>query len=534
MVRCWTLWVLGLCLFSQSLTAKEKAGEWILTIDSPRNWETVAKSLRGRAKFIRFLGRSQRYALVSAPKPLTFFWGLLPPHLLAVQPNFLYATLDQVDPQVSQSWALYNQGQSISHWGTGLSGVDIHADGAWKSTTGSKRVTVAILDSGINRLHEDLQKNIWSHPIESEANQKDDDGNGWSDDTWGWNFVHQNNDPMDDNGHGSFCAGIIGADWENGKGSKGINQFVSLLSVKILDSLGLGSTATAIEGIDYAVRNGAHIINMSWGGVRFDPALYEVIRKATQKGVLFVAAAGNSGVNNDERENAIYPASFELPGLISVAAYDPRGERATFSNYGKKRVHLGAPGIEIFGTDLNGYGFRSGTSFAAPHVSGTAALLKALWPAMTGLELKNRILKTTNPLHPYEMNYSQTGGMVHAENAIRSFYPEKPKPPSKWRKVPIHWETPHPYLANSELRLKIHEPGASRVRVHFKKMDVEKKHDVVTLRDLTGRKIIDYSGLEEDSMSAEAFGDELQLEFISDYNRQAYGVDIDYYEAAFE
>jgi hypothetical protein len=249
---------------------------------------------------------------------------------------------------------------------------------------------------------------------------------------------------------------------------------------------------------------------------------------------LFVAAAGNSGVNNDERENAIYPASFELPGLISVAAYDPRGERATFSNYGKKRVQLGAPGIEIFGTDLNGYGFRSGTSFAAPHVSGTAALLKALWPAMTGLELENRILKTTNPLHPYEMNYSQTGGMVHAENAIRSFYPEKPKPPSQWRKVPIHWETPHPYLANSELRLKIHEPGASRVRVHFKKMDVEKKHDVVTLRDLNGRKIIDYSGLEEDSMSAEAFGDELQLEFISDYNRQAYGVDIDYYEAAFE
>ncbi|NBX77480.1 MAG: subtilase [Proteobacteria bacterium] len=483
---------------------------------------------------IRFLGRSQRYALVTAPKPLTFFWGILPPHLLAIQPNFYYATLDQVDPQLGQSWALYNQGQSISNWGTGLSGVDIHADGAWKSTTGSKKVRVAILDSGINRSHEDLQKNIATNPNEIEANQKDDDGNGWTDDEWGWNFVHQNNYPMDDNGHGSFCAGIIGADWENGKGSKGINQFVSLLSVKILDSLGLGSTATAIEGIDYAVRNGAQIINMSWGGVRFDPALYEVIRKATQKGILFVAAAGNSGVNNDDRENAIYPASFDLPGLIAVAAYDPRGERAAFSNYGKNRVHLGAPGIEIFGTELNGYGFRSGTSFAAPHVAGTAALLKALWPTMTGVELEERILRTASPLHPYELNYSKTGALIHAENALRGFSPEKPKPPGKWKKVSLHWETPHPYLANSELKIRIREPGATRVRVHFKKLELEKKHDVMTLRDLTGRKIIEYSGNEDELTSAEAIGDELQLEFISDYNRQAYGVDIDYYEAAFE
>jgi len=533
-VRYWALWVLGLCLFTQSLTAKEKAGEWILTIDSPRNWETVAKSLRGWANIVRYLGRSQRYALVSAPKPLTILWGNLPPHLLAIQPNFSYSLLDDVDPQMSQSWALYNQGQSVASWGTGLSGIDIHAEGAWKVTTGSKNVKVAILDSGINRFHEDLQKNIAENLNEIAGNQKDDDGNGWSDDTWGWDFVHQNNQPIDDNGHGSFCAGIIGADWENGKGSKGINQFVSLLSVKILDSLGLGSTATAIEGIDYAVRNGAQIINMSWGGSRFDPALYEIIRSSTQKGVLFVAAAGNSGANNDDYENAIYPASFDIPGLVSVAAYDPRGERASFSNFGKKRVHVGAPGIEIFGTELNGYGYRNGTSFAAPHVSGTAALLKALWPSMTGKELQERILKTASPLHPYEWNYTSTGSMINAENAVLGFYPEKPKPPTKWRKLPLHWETPHPYLANSELHLRIHEPGASRLRVHFKKLDIEKKHDVMTLRDLTGRKIIDYSGSDEELLSAEAIGDELHLEFISDYNRQAYGVDVDYYEAAFE
>lgn len=533
-MRCWTLWVLGLCLFSQSLTAKEIAGEWILTIDSPRNWEHVAKSLRGRANILRFLGKSQRYALVSSPGSLNFLRALRPFHILAIQPNFQYRTLDQIDPQLHQSWALYNQGQSISNWGNGLSGVDIHAEGAWKSSLGSKKVKLAVLDSGINRNHEDLQTNIAVNAEEVPGNQMDDDGNGWVDDRWGWNFVHQNNEPLDDNGHGSFCAGIIGADWGNGKGSKGINQSVSLLSVKILDSFGQGSTATAIEGIDYAVRNGAHIVNMSWGGLRFDPALYDVIRQAIRKGVLFVAAAGNSGANNDESESAVYPASFELPGLIAVAAYDPRGERAVFSNYGKRRVHLGAPGVEIFGIELGGYGFRSGTSFSAPHVSGAAGLLKAVLPELTGIEIQERLLKTASPLHPYETNYSKTGSMIHAENAVRGLYPEKPPSSGKWRKVPIVWGTPHPYAPNSTLHLKVREPGATRIRLHFKKLEVEKKFDLVSLRDKTGRKVLDYSGEEENLMSAEALGDELQLEFISDFNRQAYGVEIDYYEASFD
>jgi len=515
MVRSWVLWTLGLCLFTQSLAAKEKAGEWILTIDTPRNWARVANSLRGRAKLISFFGKGESYALFRGPKKLSH-WGTMHPSIVSVQPNFIYSSFSASDPALSQSWALKT----------------IQADQAWKFSTGSKKIKVAILDSGIDRFHEELQNNIFINPLEIPQNGLDDDGNQWVDDTWGWNFIDQNNEPLDDNGHGSFCAGIIGGDWENGKGSRGINQSVSLIAVKILDFLGQGSTASAIEGIEYAVSQGAHIINMSWGGNRFDPALFETIQRAGKQGVLFVAAAGNSSKNNDEMGQAIYPASFNLPEIISVAAYDSKGERAGFSNFGGKTVHLGAPGVDIFGIQLGGFGMKSGTSYAAPHVSGVAALVKSLDPTIGPLELKARILKTVNPLHHYERNYLQTGGLLNAENAIINFVPNDVPKPQRWRKVPWNWSTPHPYASDRVYQLKIREPGASFIRIHFKNFEVEAPFDEVTLKDKSGKKIFTYSGKEESFPTAYALGDEINIEFKTDYNRQLYGFDIDYIEVA--
>ena len=517
MVRSWARWALGLCLLTQSLTAKEIAGEWILTIDVPRNWAKVAKSLRGRANFIRALGSSQRFALFSAPSRSSFEMEEPSIHLLAIQPNFSYSHFDQE-----------NLSRLVPER------ADLQLENAWKITKGSREVRVGILDTGIDRHHEDLQQNLGKNTSEIPGNGKDDDGNGWIDDDWGWNFINQSNNPQDDKGHGSFCAGVIGADWENEKGTQGINRNVSLLAVKILDSFGQGSTATAIEGVEYAIESEVHIINASWGGNRFDPALFEVVKKATEKGILFVAAAGNNSQNNDKKETAVYPASFKLPGVISVAAYDNQGVRATFSNYGQQSVHLGAPGVDVYGIQLGGYGIKSGTSFAAPQVTGVAALLKAANPEIKGIELKKRMLESANPLTYYEKYYIFSGGFVSAANALTELIPEKPKTPKVWKKIPFEWSTSHPYLPSSSAQVVIHHPGASFIRVNFKTFEVEQDYDKVVLVDGLGKKVYEYSGALGNFSSVEAVGDKLKIELLSDYNRQFYGFDIDSIELSYD
>lgn len=515
MVRWWGLWALGLCLFTQNLTAKEIAGEWILKLNNPRSWESVANSLSGWVKTVRPLGKSKRYALIRAPHLSLLFILKITSHIGQLQPNYRYQIFSESDPDFQKSWALSNSGQNISDWGSGLIGMDLHMEEAWNISTGSERVKVAVLDTGIDRTHEDLQNNI---PKDAE---------------WGWNFIQQNNQPLDDNGHGSFCAGIIGADWNNNKGTRGINERVSLLSVKVLDFLGQGSTASAIEGIEYAIAHGAHVINASWGGKQYDPALFDTVKRATEKGILFVAAAGNSGQSNDDRDSAIYPASFNLPGVLSVAAYDPIGKRTDFSNFGSGTVHVGAPGLEIFGVEKGGYGFRSGTSFAAPHVSGVAALLKSIQPGWQGSTLKDAILKTAQPLHPYEKYFTKTGAFIHAENALKGIIPSLSNPPIQWKRMSFLKSTNHPYGADTEEVFTIKEPGASSIRVHFKKFSLEKKFDYVLIKDREDRLVFTYSGDFENTTSVEALGDEIKIIFKSDYNRQQYGFDIDYYEAGF-
>lgn len=517
MVRGWARWALGLCLLTQSLTAKEIAGEWILTIDVPGNWAIVAKSLRGQAVFLRALGSSQRFALFSATSRSSFENENLSSHVLGIQPNFSYSHFDQkiLERTVPQR-------------------TDLQLENAWKVSKGSSEVRVGILDTGIDKNHEDLHENLGRNLLEIPGNGKDDDGNGWVDDDWGWDFINQTNNPQDDKGHGSFCAGVIGADWENDKGTQGINRNVSLLAVKILDSFGQGSTATAIEGIEYAIESGVHIINASWGGNRFDPALFETVKKASEKGILVVAAAGNSSQNNDQKETAVYPASFKLPGVISVAAYDNQGTRAPFSNWGQQSVHLGAPGVDVFGIQLGGYGIKSGTSFAAPQVAGVAALLKAASPQMKAVDIKKRILDSVNPLNYYEKYYTQSGGFISAANALTETFPEKPKSPRVWKKIPFAWSSPHPYLSSSIAQVSVHQPGATFIRINFKNFTVEQDFDKVVLTDREGRKVKDYSGELLDFTSVEAVGDEVRIELVSDYNRQFYGFDIDSIELSYD
>lgn len=284
-------------------------------------------------------------------------------------------TPGRLDPRLNKLWAIDK----------------IEATKAWQLARGSQRVVVAVIDTGIDYNHEDLNFNIWRNP------HPDPEKN----DVIGWDFVHNDNLPYDDNLHGTHVAGTIGAVGRNGKGVSGVAQRISLMPVKFLDAAGIGDTATAVEAVEYAVAHGAKIINASWGGPaeENDKLLEDAIRNAHDKGVLFVAAAGNDGKDNDVTSMA--PAAFDLPNVISVAATDEKDELASFSNFGLKTVHLAAPGKNIYSTlPGNRYGKLSGTSMAAPQVTGAAALVWAANPRLTVVEVKKRLIDSAEHVVP--------------------------------------------------------------------------------------------------------------------------------------
>lgn len=310
-------------------------------------------------------------------------------------------------------WGLRNLGQN-----GGLPGADIAAEAAWDLTTGSTNVIVAVIDTGIRYTHRELETQMWQNPGEIPDNGIDDDDNGYVDDVFGIDATQETGDPMDNDGHGTHVAGTIGAAANDGNPHVGVAWQVRLMACKFIGDDGFGSTSDAIQCIDYAVEHGARISNNSWGGGPFSQALFDAIRRARDRGMLFVAAAGNE--SNDNDRNPSYPASYQLDNIISVAAIDRKDNLADFSNYGQRSVHLGAPGVEIFssisGFDAN-YDFYDGTSMAAPHVSGVAALVAAYFPDADLDEIRDRILTSTVPT-PALSRTTSTGGRVNAYNAL--------------------------------------------------------------------------------------------------------------------
>ncbi|MCI0456167.1 MAG: S8 family serine peptidase [Gemmataceae bacterium] len=277
---------------------------------------------------------------------------------------------------------------------------------AWAGNhTGSKSVYVGVLDEGIQVLHPDLKANVWTNPYDP-VDGIDNDGNGYRDDTNGWDFYYNNRTVYDggswgwQDAHGTHVAGTIGAVGGNGLGVAGVNWDVTLISAKFLGPYG-GSISNAARAIDYLtdlkLRHGLNIvaINASWGGGGYSQALYNALSRANDAGILFVAAAGNNGVNTDSTK--FYPAGYNLPNVISVAAISSSGGLASWSNYGATSVDLGAPGVSIYSTlPSNRYGAYSGTSMAAPHVTGAAALYKSVYPGATAAEIKNAILSSAS------------------------------------------------------------------------------------------------------------------------------------------
>lgn len=275
----------------------------------------------------------------------------------------------------------------------------IHALGAWGVSWGSEQVVVAVIDTGVDTSHEDLVENLWVNSKEVAGNGKDDDNNGYVDDINGWDFHASDKDPMDETssanpGHGTHCAGVIGAACGNDRGICGISPTVSLMALRFLGSDGSGDLFSATKAIDYAAKNGAHVISASWGAAMPEAQsqpIIDAIKKAEEKGVIFVAAAGNEGRSNDT--TAIFPANAGTPNMISVTASDNNDIKPSWANYGRK-VDIASPGKDILSTIPGGYDKLSGTSMAAPLVAGLVALMKSVDSSLTGAQARS-ILQST-------------------------------------------------------------------------------------------------------------------------------------------
>jgi thermitase len=315
-----------------------------------------------------------------------------------------------------RQWGLFNSGQN-----GGKAGADISVMRAWAITKGSDQVVVAVLDSGVDYSHPDLANNIWTRGPIIKAYEDDDLTEGPVEDVHGFNVVDDNGDPMDDNGHGTHCAGIIGAEGGNGVGITGVNWTVKIMPLKFMDADGSGTTKDAIEAINYVINRkragvNVRIISASWGSTVKSRALEDVIRKAGDEGILFVAAAGNSSSDNDRVPH--YPASYELNNVISVAAINRNDELTSFSNYGAKSVQVAAPGEDILSTWLDhSFEEKKGTSMATPFVSGVAALVLAQNPKMSVEELRSRLLKSVDPV-PSLKGKVLSGGRINAAKAV--------------------------------------------------------------------------------------------------------------------
>jgi subtilisin family serine protease len=323
-------------------------------------------------------------------------------NVVYAEPNYLYQLCNVPnDPLFAQQWALHNSGQL-----GGTPDADIDAPEAWDVSTGSSDVIIAIIDSGIDYTHEDMADNIWTNSEEVPNNGVDDDNNGYIDDLRGWDFYNDDNDPMDDFGHGTFCAGIAGAVTDNGVGVSGVCWNCKIMPLKAgFNSL---SSSNAAEGIVYATDNGADVISMSWGKYSDSSLTREVLDYAYGKGLVLIGAAGNMNVDTTH-----YPSGYD--NVIAVTATDDDDYKASFSKYGKD-VDISAPGVNILSlrakdTDIYGdgthivdenYYIASGTSASCPFGAGVAGLVLSKNPNLGHDGVKAILQNSVDKLIPYE------------------------------------------------------------------------------------------------------------------------------------
>jgi hypothetical protein len=294
---------------------------------------------------------------------------------------------------------------------------------AWDTTVGSSEQIVVVIDTGVDYNHPDLVDTMWRNPLEVAGNGVDDDGNGYIDDLHGINSITDSGDPMDEQGHGTHVAGIIGARGNNSRGIAGVSWGSKIIAAKFLDANGMGSTANAIKAINYATalkRAGHNIVvtNNSWGGPSHSVALAAAIADASSAGILFVAAAGNDSANNDSIP--FYPANYSSPNVISVASVQSTTALSPFSNFGGQTVHIAAPGGSIASTmPNNGYVYLSGTSMAAPQVSGVALLAQSQCAGTLSMSLLRGAVVDTGTVLGGLAGKVASSSLVNAAEAVR-------------------------------------------------------------------------------------------------------------------
>lgn len=355
--------------------------------------------------------------------------------VLYAEPNYIVRSFAPPnDASFPQLWGLENIGQAVNGGLTGAAGSDIRAVQAWDVSIGSTAHVVAVIDSGIDYTHPDLAPNMWAAPAAFTVNLGGGATVRCAAGTHGFNAITRTCDPMDDHSHGTHVAGTIGASGNDGTGVVGVNWTTQLMGIKFLDASGAGSITGAIDAIRFAIEarrafpggTDVRVISASWGGSGFSQALLDEIDAAHAEDMLFVAAAGNIGLNNDIFPT--YPASYDAPNIVAVAATTNVDGRAYFSNYGAASVDLGAPGVDILSTTPgNGYGFASGTSMATPHVSGSAALVLSRCTLDTA-RLKDALIGTVQPVAALA-SVTVAGGRLDVQSAIHSCI-AAPAPPA--------------------------------------------------------------------------------------------------------
>lgn len=368
---------------------------------------------------------------------------------------------------------VYTDNPDIPNNGSGGSGADplfdnqwgmkdIGVKNAWKAQSTKASIVVAVIDTGVDYTHEDLVDNLWRNPGETgqdsqgrdkATNGVDDDGNGFVDDTIGWDFVSNDSKPYDlavppeqlmfgggNPGHGTHCAGNVAAKANNGKGVVGVAPNVKIMAIRFLGEKGQGTTADAVKSVKYAVENGARVLSNSWGSEGEDAndpenkALKDAIRYAETEGRLFVAAAGNghngAGYDNDTDSRPGYPASYDMDIIVSVAALDISNNLGSFSNWGARTVDIGAPGVKIFSTTVGSqyadkvadfFGqtvYWDGTSMATPHVAGAAALYWSQNPNKTWRQVKDALLDSAQRISSMR-NKSVSQGKLDVEAMMK-------------------------------------------------------------------------------------------------------------------
>jgi thermitase len=297
---------------------------------------------------------------------------------------------------VLRNWGLDNS-ENPSH---------IHILDAWKITKGDRKIKVAVIDTGIDANHPDLKDSLCRKP---------------GTDEYGWDFVTNKKNPEDHHGHGTHVAGIIAANAKKSGGAMGVAPNVCIMAIRYYSekSTGAQNLINTVKAINYAIDNGANIINYSGGGAEYSANEMKAIKRAEDKGILFVAAAGNEYQNTDEAGNAYYPAAYGLSNIISVAASNIRNQLVPASNWGKKHVHLAAPGESIYSTVLKGrYGYMTGTSQGTPHVTGTAALMLSVDATLKPLEVRDILVKSVDKI-PALAAKLVSGGRLNAAEALR-------------------------------------------------------------------------------------------------------------------